>query len=171
MWHQFIPPRTPVDLSKLPIPHAPYALLPIQTPMQSSKAAMFRYHPAHAVQRTFRQTIPCLPRARFLSSTPFRSATKGAEDKDTLKPTSSEYSKSGSDDGAAHTDTAFDPSQTRPAEEEASAERQAQSKDNSLSASPANKDISQPNSRGVGGNGGSPAKKQSGAGSAPKNGS
>jgi len=133
---------------------------------------MVRYPPAHAVQRPLlRQLTPFVSHARFLSSTPFRSATQGAQDKDTLKPTSSEYSKSGSDDGAAHTDTAFNPSQTRPAEEKASAERQAGSKGNSLGASPANKDISEPNAPNAGGTGGAPDKKSSGAGSAPKNGS
>jgi hypothetical protein len=41
---------------------------------------------------------------------------KGDQDKDSLKPGSSEYSKSGSggDDGAASSNAAFDPSQTSP---------------------------------------------------------
>jgi hypothetical protein len=43
---------------------------------------------------------------------------KGNQDKDSLKPGASEYSKSGSgDDGAAATDAAFDPGQTSPEEQ------------------------------------------------------
>lgn len=105
---------------------------------------MFRNHLAHAAQRTLQPSTLFISRARLLSTTQFRRATKDAQHKDTLKPTSTEYSKSGSDDAAAHTDTAFNPNETRPAEEEASAEREAGGKENSLGASPANKDISEP---------------------------
>jgi len=43
---------------------------------------------------------------------------KDAQDKDTLKPRSTEYSKSSSDDAAAATEeAAFDPSRTRPEDE------------------------------------------------------
>ncbi|KAF2847457.1 hypothetical protein T440DRAFT_470973 [Plenodomus tracheiphilus IPT5] len=134
---------------------------------------MFCLQPARAraLQRTSQQVMPITTRARFLSNTPVRAATKGAEDKDTLKPTSTEYSKSGSDDSAAHSDAAFNPNVTKPEAEEASVEKEAGGKDNSLNASPSNTDISEPNSAGVGGNGGAPHKKKSGAGGAPKNGS
>jgi hypothetical protein len=40
--------------------------------------------------------------------------TKDAQDKDSLKPRSTEYSKSGSDDTAAQEGAAFDPNQTSP---------------------------------------------------------
>lgn len=132
---------------------------------------MFRFQPARALQRTFRPTTSHVTRPQFLSTTSVRAATKGAEDKDTLKPVSTEYSKSGSDDSAAHSDAAFNPNTTKPEEEEATAEREAGGKNNSLNASPGNKDISQPNPPGAGGSGGAPEKKQSGAGSAPKHGS
>lgn len=45
-------------------------------------------------------------------------ATKDAQDKDSLKPRATEYSKSGSDDAAAHDDAAFDPRQTKPETEQ-----------------------------------------------------
>jgi hypothetical protein len=129
---------------------------------------MFRIQPARALQRA--AFSPAIIRPRFLSSTPTRFAQKDAQDKDSLVPRSTEYSKSGSDDGAAHSDAAFDPSKTSPEEEEATAEREAGGKDNTLNVSPGNKDISEPNSPGVGGNGGAPEKKSSGGGGAPKNG-
>jgi len=130
---------------------------------------MFCIQPTRVLQRaTFARTS--IIRPRFVSTTPARFAQKDAQDKDSLKPRSTEYSKSGSDDGAAHSDTAFDPNQTRPETEEATAESEAGGKDNTLNASPGNPDISQPNSPGVGGSGNAPDKKQSGGGSAPKNG-
>lgn len=48
----------------------------------------------------------------------FLYATKDAQDKDSLKPRATEYSKSGSDDAAAHEDAAFDPNQTEPETEQ-----------------------------------------------------
>jgi len=52
-------------------------------------------------------------------------AYKNDQDKDSLKPRSSEYSKSGSgDDGAASTDAAFDPSQTKPEDQEKNVEKE-----------------------------------------------
>lgn len=64
-----------------------------------------------------------LPRAtaarRTLTTTTARLATKETQDKDSLKPVSSEYSKSGGDDAAAHSDAAFDPSTTKPEEQHA----------------------------------------------------
>jgi hypothetical protein len=130
---------------------------------------MFRLQPTRVLQRAaFARSS--IVRPRFISSTITRSAQKDSQDKDSLKPRSTEYSKSGSDDGAAHSDTAFDPNQTKPETEEASVESEAGSKDNSLNASPGNPDISQPNDPNVGGSGNAPEKKQSGGGSAPKNG-
>lgn len=130
---------------------------------------MFRLQPTRMLQRAgFARTA--IVRPRFISSTSARLAQKDAQDKDSLKPRSTEYSKSGSDDGAAHSDAAFDPNQTRPEAEEATAEREAGGKDNSLNASPGNPDISQPNDPKVGGSGNAPEKKASGGGSAPKNG-
>ncbi|OAK96620.1 hypothetical protein IQ06DRAFT_296652 [Phaeosphaeriaceae sp. SRC1lsM3a] len=130
---------------------------------------MFRSQPTRALQ-CFARTRQTTLAPRFLSTTPARFAQKDAQDKDSLKPRSTEYSKSGSDDGAASSDAAFNPSKTSPEEAEATAEREAGGKDNSLNASPGNPDISEPNSPGVGGTSAAPDKKQSGGGSAPKNG-
>ena len=74
------------------------------------------------------------PNTRFLSPTatrPFSStlptpARKDTQDKDSLKPEPNDYSKSGSDDAAAATEkAAFDPSSTRPEEEQATADRES----------------------------------------------
>ncbi|CAG5136914.1 uncharacterized protein ALTATR162_LOCUS8 [Alternaria atra] len=129
---------------------------------------MFRIQPARTVQRA-NFTRPAVVHPRFLSTTPACFAQKDAQDKDSLNPRSTEYSKSGSDDGAAHSDAAFDPKKTSPEEAEATADREAGGHQNSLNISPGNKDISAPNSPDVGGNGGAPDKKSSGGGSAPKN--
>ncbi|USP79614.1 hypothetical protein yc1106_06888 [Curvularia clavata] len=129
---------------------------------------MFRIQPTRAIQRAAFARSPALG-SRFVSTTPARFAQKDAQDKDSLKPRSTEYAKSGSDDGAAHTSAAFDSSKTSPEEAEVSAEQDAGGKQNSLNVSPGNKDISEPNRPDVGGHGGAPDKKSSGAGSAPKN--
>lgn len=42
------------------------------------------------------------------------------QDKDSINTDSNEYSKSGGDKAAAHSDTAFDPNETRPEQEEVS---------------------------------------------------
>jgi hypothetical protein len=128
---------------------------------------MFRVQPTRAFQRIAR---PSTFTRRFLSTTPTRFAQKDAQDKDSLKPRSTEYSKSGSDDAAASSDAAFNPNKTSPEEAEATAEREQGGKDNSLNASPGNEEISRPNDPNVGGHGGAPKKKQSGGGSAPKSG-
>ncbi len=53
-------------------------------------------------------------------------AQKDAQDKDSLNPRSTEYSKSGSDDGsAAMKEAAFDPKQTSPEEEMATADKES----------------------------------------------
>jgi len=54
---------------------------------------------------------------QYLHASRILSAKKGAEHKDSLKPEPAEYAKSGSDSGAAQSDTAFDPNQTAPEEE------------------------------------------------------
>lgn len=83
----------------------------------------------------FRRSL-ARPTTRFLTSPtttlrPFSStlpayARKDTQDKDSLKPLPNEYSKSGSDDAAAATEkAAFDPSSTRPEEEQATAGRES----------------------------------------------
>jgi hypothetical protein len=130
---------------------------------------MFRYQPTRALQRLTRANRPSttIP-TRFMSTTPTRLAAKDTQDKDSLNPQSTEYSKSGSDDSVAASDAAFNPSKTSPEEAEATAEKEAGGKDNSLNVSPGNEEISRPNDPGVGGTGGAPEKKSSGGGSAPK---
>ncbi|KAF1911966.1 hypothetical protein BDU57DRAFT_523235 [Ampelomyces quisqualis] len=129
---------------------------------------MFRFQPTRAIQRLTRTSRPSSLTSRFLSTTPTRFAQKDAQDKDSLVPRSTEYSKSGSDDAAASSDAAFNPSKTSPESAEATSEKEAGSKDSTLNASPANKEISEPNSASAGGNGGAPQSKGSGGGSAPK---
>lgn len=113
------------------------------------------------------------PRARLLSTTAPRLANKDSQDKDSLKPRSTEYSKSGSDDAAAHSDAAFNPSKTSPeaAEKTSEAEGKGEAAEGDpLNASPGNPDISKPNDSEVGGASQGTRKGTSGGGSAPKSG-
>ena len=115
---------------------------------------------------------------RPFSLSPLNQARKDTQDKDSLKPEPTEYSKSGSDDAAAATEkAAFDPSSTRPEEEQNIAGRESGGDANPLEASPANQDISKDKSENEGGTG-NPAQGQvtksresaaaSGSGSGPK---
>lgn len=131
---------------------------------------MFRYQPARVLQRAKFCATTISPHGRFLSNTSIRAASKDSQDKDSLNPRSTEYSKSGSDDAAASSDAAFNPNKTSPEEAEATAEREAGGKKNSLNVSPGNETISEPNDPNVGGSGGAPKKDSSGGGSAPKSG-
>ncbi|KFY45069.1 hypothetical protein V494_01161 [Pseudogymnoascus sp. VKM F-4513 (FW-928)] len=73
------------------------------------------------------RTALCAPRSRafapgqltanYQSLSPLRMPYKDDMDPKSLKPKSTEGSKSGTDQGAAETDIAFDPSRTRPEEE------------------------------------------------------
>lgn len=64
--------------------------------------------------------------ARPFSQAPSLLARKDTQHKDSLKPEPNEYSKSGSDDAAAAVENAaFDPKQTRPEQEHASAEHES----------------------------------------------
>jgi len=69
-----------------------------------------------------RQFIAVAPRQHFQTSSRYL-ARKDTMDKDSLKPESNEYSKSGSDSGSAATDdAAFNPDKTTPEEEQSTAE-------------------------------------------------
>ncbi|KAH7069693.1 hypothetical protein BKA63DRAFT_87792 [Paraphoma chrysanthemicola] len=128
---------------------------------------MFRYQPARTLQRVQRFTRASTINARFLSTTrPTRFPAKDTQDKDSLNPQSTEYSKSGTDDAAASSDAAFNPNTTSPEAAERTAENEEGG--NSLNVSPGNEKVSRPNSPGVGGNGGAPDKKASGGGSPNK---
>ncbi|EKG12781.1 hypothetical protein MPH_10024 [Macrophomina phaseolina MS6] len=64
-------------------------------------------------------------------------------DRTRLNPTSTEYSKSGSDDkSAAMEDAAFNPNKTSPESEVATAEQESGEGSNPLDVSPGNKDVS-----------------------------
>ncbi|KAL1388917.1 hypothetical protein HDK64DRAFT_270923 [Phyllosticta capitalensis] len=93
-----------------------------------------------------RAAITVQPTHRTLSSTARNLLpTKDAQDKDSLNPTSTEYSKSGGDNAAAHTpDAAFNPNKTSPEEATKTAERESGEDTNPLDASPGNPDISKP---------------------------
>ncbi|KAF2624484.1 hypothetical protein BU25DRAFT_154075 [Macroventuria anomochaeta] len=128
---------------------------------------MFRLQPTRSLTRTARTQFTQL---RFLSTSRPLLAQKGAEDKDSIKTTSTEYSKSGSDDAAAHTDAAFDPNQTSPEAAEASAEKEAGGQDNALNVSPGNHEVSHANDPKIGGASQGTNDKASGAGSPNKQG-
>ncbi|KAK8177937.1 hypothetical protein IWX90DRAFT_510597 [Phyllosticta citrichinensis] len=99
------------------------------------------------------QRVASRPTSRALSSTA-RSLfpAKDTQDKDSLNPTSTEYSKSSGDDAAAQTtDAAFNPNKTSPEEETATANRESgevrksgPSDTNPLDVSPGNPEISKP---------------------------
>ena len=69
---------------------------------------------------------PLVAASRPFSQAPIRLARKDTQDKDSLKPEPNEYSKSGSDDAAAAVEqAAFDPNQTRPEQEQATAAKES----------------------------------------------
>ncbi|KAK3079743.1 hypothetical protein LTS18_004013 [Coniosporium uncinatum] len=110
--------------------------------------------------------IPNKTRA-FHASPIARFPRKDTQDKDSLKPESTEYSKSGSDDAVAQGDAAFDPSTTTPEGATAKAEQESGEGQSSLNASPGNSEVSDFKTENQTEN--SPATdKSSGAGSAPK---
>ncbi|KAL8735877.1 MAG: hypothetical protein Q9181_002626 [Wetmoreana brouardii] len=77
---------------------------------------------------------------------------KDSQSKDSLAPEATEYSKSGTDDASArHEDTAFDPDTTDPGQQKDKVEDSTGASDNPLEVSPANHEISQPNSNTEGG--------------------
>ncbi|KAJ4377970.1 hypothetical protein N0V83_000800 [Neocucurbitaria cava] len=130
---------------------------------------MYRFQPSRVLRRAAFARPSAVVTPRFLSTTPVRLAAKDTQDKDSLKPRSNEYSKSGSDQEAASSDAAFNPNKTSPESAEATAESEAGGKDNSLNVSPGNEEVSKPNDPNAGGSG-APDTKSSGGGSAPKNG-
>lgn len=79
-----------------------------------------------AVRRPLAANLGCHSRQSLLSRrfhfTARRYPRKDAQDKDSLAPDSNEYSKSAGDDKSAQIEkTAFDPKQTAPEEQQASA--------------------------------------------------
>ncbi|KZF21096.1 hypothetical protein L228DRAFT_284168 [Xylona heveae TC161] len=108
-----------------------------------------------------------------LSSSAILSARKDAQDKDSLKPEPTEYSKSGSDAQAAQTEeAAFDPQKTSPETEKGTAGSEANDS-NPLEVSPANQEVSKPRGSTEGGPEGSAPggrERASGGGSPKKHG-
>ncbi|KAK0281286.1 hypothetical protein LTR35_007662 [Friedmanniomyces endolithicus] len=140
---------------------------------------------------TLRRSLAMRPATRagrrVLTPRPFhilprQLARKDTQDKDSLKPEPSEYSKSGSDDAAAAVDdAAFNPDITSPEQEQASAKEQSGSDaENPLEVSPANQEVSKPkeqlqgqtegSSAESGGSGSSGRQRTSGGSSPPKSG-
>lgn len=79
-------------------------------------------------------------------------AQKDAQNKDSLNPRSTEYSKSGSDDFSAATEkAAFDPSSTSPEEAMDTADKESGEETSPLDVSPANQEVSQPRGASEGG--------------------
>jgi hypothetical protein len=157
-------------------PHPSYLNLPLNCtqPIENSIIIMFhsqiprRFLQRTAVQRptTYRPTTLALP--RFLSSTSSLQARKDTQDKDSLNPQSSEYSKSGDDDAASGSGAAFDPNTTSPESAEKSNE-QENGGNGALNVSPGNPEVSKPRGDEEGGAQGSPKSgSSSGSGSAPK---
>jgi hypothetical protein len=138
----------------------------------SSINTMFRYLPTRALHRAPARSINVSSAAiRPLSTSRQLFAQKDAQDKDSLKPRSTEYSKTGSDDDAASMDAAFDPSKTSPESEMGSSENESGGASNDpLEVSPGNQDSSKSRDAEEGGSDHSPRTKSSGGGSAPKNG-
>ncbi|KAL8786641.1 MAG: hypothetical protein Q9213_002670 [Squamulea squamosa] len=103
---------------------------------------------------------------------------KGTQDKDSLSPEATEYSKSGTDDASARQeDTAFDPDTTDPSAQKDKVGDKTGASDNPLEVSPANHDISQPRDHQEGGSENSSAssgttsgRERSSGGSSPKKG-
>jgi hypothetical protein len=127
------------------------------------------------LQRAF-AIRPCAPQPtaapalakRYFTSTPTSLAQKDTMDKDSIKTTSNEYSKSGSDDDAAHSGAAFDASNTSPEGENKAAEKEGGG--NSLDVSPSNPEVSKGRGAQEGGPSNSPRDKSSGGGSPQKGG-
>jgi len=122
------------------------------------------------MRRTPNSSANSSPTQSFHSSLRLK-AYKNDQDKDSLKPGSSEYSKSGSDSAAAHTGEAFDGNQTRPEQEGRNVEGENNSKKNPLNVSPANTEVSKGKGDKVEKGDHKDRQRTSGAGSAPKAGS
>lgn len=114
-------------------------------------------------------TLLTSARARPFSSAPSTLyPRKDSQDKDSLNPRSTEYSKTGTDDAVAENpDAAFNPNKTRPEQEKATSEKESGGGD-PLDVSPGNKEASKPRDEQEGGPTASPRTSASGGGSAPK---
>lgn len=116
---------------------------------------------------------PMLSTRAFQTSQSVRMAYKDDQDRESLKPKAHEYTQTGTDDEAAHSDAAFNPNKTSPENEKDTAGAGQTPAQNPLEGSPANKDMAK---GGEGGEGKEKNKaqqgdiKRSGSGSGPKDG-
>jgi len=101
----------------------------------------------------------------FTQTSLARYPRKDSQDKDSIDPSPTEYSKSGTDADSAHKSSAFDPSQTKPETEKNSSEG------SDLDVSPANPEVSKQRDQTEGGAENSPSEgKRSGGGGQQKSG-
>jgi len=157
-------------------------LLPLSTSMKFmaySHGLRRTCPPGTRIARRPKSTGTSLQSQNYHTASRWSIPQKDSQGKDDLKPRSTEYSKSSSDDAAAATsETAFDPNQTKPETESRNADiesgdvRPPKSNDNNpLDMSPANRDVSKGRDPQEGGATKSDAenrKRTSGGGSAPK---
>ena len=122
------------------------------------------------------QTIRSASYSRPYHTTPaLRLPYKDSQDRQTLRPRSTQHTKSASDDDvAANVDAAFNPHKTSPEVEQETAAAGADNTVNPLEASGANQEISKPHGDEKTSKGNGPGKETnkggpSGGGSAPKN--
>ncbi|KAI4788410.1 hypothetical protein E4T44_13477 [Aureobasidium sp. EXF-8845] len=99
------------------------------TPAFRAKAQQFRPGRFPNIARGFSYGRRCL-------------IDNNSQHKDSVEPRSDDYSKSGSDDGVAALETAFDPSDTSPEGQLQSAGRESKKDSNPLDVSPANQGVS-----------------------------
>jgi hypothetical protein len=101
------PPHTRITRKSGNASSSPTAKSPYTSTTTNSPNSSYFVSPSYAVTSSSQARS-------FHSNVRYLYATKDAQDKDSLKPRATEYSKSGSDDAAAHDDAAFDPNQTKP---------------------------------------------------------
>ncbi|KAH6700622.1 hypothetical protein BKA61DRAFT_620868 [Leptodontidium sp. MPI-SDFR-AT-0119] len=105
----------------------------------------------------------------FSQSTVRAYPRKDSQDRDSINTEATEYSKSGTDDGAAaQEEAAFDPKTTDPQEEKKIAGKGNENSGNPLDISPANPEVSKQRGETEGGAEKGVGKKQSGGGSPNK---
>lgn len=116
----------------------------------SSTITMFSLRWSHILKlraplRAARHPIRRTPIQAFHTSRRLQLPYKDDQDRESLKPKSTEGTKSSTDEAAAHTDTAFDPSTTRPEDEKTAAKKETKQDETSpLDASGADQEASRP---------------------------
>ncbi|KAL8652752.1 MAG: hypothetical protein Q9210_002504 [Variospora velana] len=151
-----------------------------RTPRSSYVAFCLLSRPISKSQKSLLPRLSiCFGNRSFSQSTYLRYPRKDSQDKDSINPEATEYSKSGTDDASArHEDTAFDPNTTGPGEQKDKVGQKTGASDNPLEVSPANHDVSQGRSETEGGaenssssSGGTSARERASGGGSPQKGS